>query len=166
MSAPEGLRIKRFDNRATALGLAVNYLMNKPAFARLPFGHWSRILAGQIRRGHYFFVCTEKGVVGFAGWALGSEAEAEAWASGSPSAQAMEGTTGDCIVLNAWAAESNDINRFLLNEMRRVGRGKAALFAKREYPDGRKRLLRLNANEIAEKHIEDAERAAREPATA
>lgn len=159
MSGPVGLRIKRFDNRATALGLAVDYLMNKPAFARLPFGHWSRIIVGQIRRGHYFFVCTDKAVVGFAGWALGTEAEAEAWASGGPSAQAMEGGTGDCIILNAWASESNEINRFLLNEMRRVGKNKTALFAKREYADGRKRVLRLNANEIAEKHIEDAERA-------
>ena len=36
-----------------ALGLAVNHLMTKPAFANLRFGDWSRVLVGQINRKHY-----------------------------------------------------------------------------------------------------------------
>ena len=44
------------DNPATALGLAVSHLMTKPAFANLRFGDWSRILVGQINRGHYRLV--------------------------------------------------------------------------------------------------------------
>ena len=40
----------------TALGLAVAHMMTKPAFASLPFGDWSRVLVGQINRGHYAFV--------------------------------------------------------------------------------------------------------------
>jgi hypothetical protein len=51
-----------------ALGLAVGHLMTKPAFARLRFGDWSRILIGQINRKHYRFVLDEKSrVVGFLG---------------------------------------------------------------------------------------------------
>ena len=55
---------------AVPLGLAVNHLMTKPAFAGCAFGEWSRILAGQINRGHYCFVVDRKIILGFAGWAL------------------------------------------------------------------------------------------------
>ena len=41
------LRVFRPDNPYVALGLAVNHLMTKPAFAALRFGEWSRILVGQ-----------------------------------------------------------------------------------------------------------------------
>ncbi len=45
-------------------------LMTKPAFANLRFGDWSRILAGQINRGHYALVVDKtNNVHGFAGWA-------------------------------------------------------------------------------------------------
>ena len=44
------LRVFRPDNPYVALGLAVNHLMTKPAFAALRFGEWSRILVGQINR--------------------------------------------------------------------------------------------------------------------
>ncbi len=50
------LRVFRPDNSYVALGLAVNHLMTKPAFAALRFGEWSRILVGQINRKHYYFV--------------------------------------------------------------------------------------------------------------
>ena len=43
-----------------ALGLAVNHLMTKPAFANLRFGDWSRILVGQINRKHYYFAVDGK----------------------------------------------------------------------------------------------------------
>ena len=53
---PDGkLRIVKPANPAAALGLAVSHLMVKPAFANLKFGDWSRILVGQINRGHYCF---------------------------------------------------------------------------------------------------------------
>ena len=42
------LKVFRPQNPYVALGLAVNHLMTKPAFANLRFGDWSRILTGQI----------------------------------------------------------------------------------------------------------------------
>ena len=51
-------------------------LMKKPAFAKMPFGHWSRVLTGQIKRGHYTIVIDGKRV------AYGSLATAGA--SGGP----------------------------------------------------------------------------------
>jgi hemolysin-activating ACP:hemolysin acyltransferase len=153
-----GLKTRMFENRATALGLAVEYLMNKPAFARIPFGHWSRVLTGQIRRGHYFFVCTDRKVVGFAGWALGSKAEAEAWISGNTADPPGQGLAGDNIILNAWAADTTEANKILLEELRIRGRDNAMLYARREYPDGRARPLRLKLGAAVVSHAAKAER--------
>jgi hemolysin-activating ACP:hemolysin acyltransferase len=147
-----GLKTITFENRATALGLAVEHLMTKPAFARLPFGHWSRILTGQIRRGHYFFVVSPNKVAGFCGWALASEAEAEAWITGSASATLVKGDSGDCIVLNAWSADTPAAHRVLLDELRIRGRGSRTLYAKREYKDGRTRPLRLKLDGSVDSH--------------
>ena len=69
-SSASALRLFRPDSPIVALGLAVNYLMTKPAFARLSFGDWSRILVGQINRKHYYFVMDDKKMQGFVGWAL------------------------------------------------------------------------------------------------
>ncbi len=151
-----GLKTLTFENRAMALGLAVEHLMMKPAFARLPFGHWSRILTGQIRRGHYFFVASPKRIVGFCGWALASEAEAETWISGSAAAAAIIGDGGDCIVLNAWSADTPEAHRVLLDELRIRGRGNRTLYAKREYKDGRTRPLRLRLDGSVDRHAAKA----------
>lgn len=55
-----------------ALGRAVAFFMTDPDFARLPFGHWSRVLVGQIKRKHLVFILRGETVVGFGGWALAS----------------------------------------------------------------------------------------------
>jgi hypothetical protein len=46
------LRLFRPAHPAIALGLAVSHLMTKPAFAHEEFGSWSRVLVGQVNRGH------------------------------------------------------------------------------------------------------------------
>jgi hypothetical protein len=43
-----GLAAVQIGDPARALGVAASYLMSKPAFARLPFGHWARVLIGHI----------------------------------------------------------------------------------------------------------------------
>lgn len=151
-----GLKTITFENRATALGLAVEHLMTKPAFGRLPFGHWSRILTGQIRRGHYFFIAGERKIVGFCGWALGTKEEAEAWITGGAQTALIKGDTGDCIILNAWSADTTEAHRVLLDELRIRGRGSKTLYAKREYKDGRTRPLRLKLDGAVDSHAEKA----------
>ena len=147
-----GLKTLTFENRAMALGLAVEHLMTKPAFARLPFGHWARILTGQIRRGHYFFVADPKRIVGFCGWALASREEAEAWIGGRPETAQIRGEAGDCLVLNAWSADSAEAHAVLRDELRIRGRGIKALYAKREYKDGRTRPLRMALHGSVDRH--------------
>jgi hemolysin-activating ACP:hemolysin acyltransferase len=136
-------QLRTFENRAMALGLAVEYLMKKPAFAKLPFGHWSRVLTGQIKRGHYVLVLQGNKVVGFGGWAAATEGEAEAWLSGQPNATEISGAAGDCAVINAWAADGPAVNDALVAEAMRRTQEFRMVYAKREYEDGRVRPVRM-----------------------
>lgn len=151
------LRLYHPANPVIALGLAVSFLMTMPAFARLRFGEWSRILVGQINRKHYRFVLNDKNsVVGFAGWAETTKAIAEAWVEGRASFSDKDALAGDCLVFNAWAASTPEINRFLLNAMRQVAKDKDTAYFKRYYPDGKVRPVRLPVNEFVAGHIDNA----------
>ena len=151
------LRELTLENPAAALGVAVNFMMSRPAFARLPFGHWSRVLAGQINRRHYFFVMSGRTVAGFCGWSLAGREDAEAWLAGESPPGLDDGETGDCIMLNAWMATHPAVNRFIIDRMRMIGKGRRALYGKREYADGRTRRLRLLNNPVFDKHVDDLE---------
>ena len=68
----------------------------KPAFARLRFGEWSRILVGKINRNHYYFVLDwSNQVVGFVGWAVTSREKAEDWVVGRGTFSDAEGTRAE-----------------------------------------------------------------------
>jgi len=142
---PDQLRVMRFRDRHAALGHAVTQLMGKPGFARLPFGSWSRVLVGQINRDQYFFVARGGRLVGFAGWAFAAQADAERWRAGDPLAEMDPAGPqgGDCMIINAWQADDAAANGFVLTQMRVVGRHVQAIYARRSYPDGRLRIMRL-----------------------
>jgi hemolysin-activating ACP:hemolysin acyltransferase len=149
------LRVFRPDSPYVALGLAVNHLMTKPAFAALKFGEWSRILVGQINRKHYYFVVDAKNQVqGFIGWAITTRDKAEEWAEGRGALTYEDSFDGDCIIFNAWAATSGKVNRFLLQEARKIMVGKAMVYGKRHYNDGTTRVTRLEVNEFVGGHLE------------
>ncbi|WP_421723560.1 toxin-activating lysine-acyltransferase [Bauldia sp.] len=154
MSDPE-LRLFRPKSPAAALGLAVSHLMTKPAFAQLKFGHWSRILTGQVNRGHYTFVIDrDDDVVGFLGWALATEGIAEAWVEGRGEFSDEQARSGDCILINAWAADNQKVNRFILNSIRLIGKDKKTVYFKRHYKDGTTRPMRLTVNDFVKGHID------------
>ena len=156
-AAASTLRVQQFANPVFALGMATNYLMTKPAFAALPFGHWSRVLVGQINRGHYVFVLSGKSVVAFAGWALASAHDAEAWLAGRSDPAAQDGRSGECIIINAWAANTAEAHKALVDQMRHVVKDKEAIYAKREYGGGdRSRRLKPRVNEFVRHHVEAA----------
>ena len=150
------LGIVRPAKPAEALGLAVSYLMTKPALARLNFGDWSRILVGQINRGHFCFAVAAKQIQGFMGWALASETHAEAWLSGERGLAYADSCTGDCMLINAWAADSTAVTRFLMQEARRIAKDKTAVYFKRHYDDRSTRCARLAVNEFVGAHVERA----------
>jgi tetratricopeptide (TPR) repeat protein len=148
------LSVWRPKDPAAALGLAVEYLSRKPAFARLQFGEWSQVLFYQVARGHFLFVVhQDRRVQGFLGWALTSEALAEQWVEGRAGLRDDECRAGDCVIVNAFAAETSAANRFIVNTMRRLFTNKRALYFKRHYRDGRTRPMRLNVNDFVAGHL-------------
>ena len=153
--AVEELRVVRHERPATALGLAVNHLMTKPAFARLKFGDFSRGLAGQIERKHYCFVVDrENRIQGFLAWAITSREDAEAWIEGRSDSSSEDSMEGDCIVINAWTATSQKVNRVLIEHARKLGAGKAMVYFKRSYNNGTRRPARLRVNDFVARHLE------------
>jgi hemolysin-activating ACP:hemolysin acyltransferase len=154
-AAGSDLRVFRPANPYVALGLAVNHLMTKPAFAALKFGDWSRILVGQINRRHFCFVVDGKNEVqGFLGWALASRDKAEAWVEGRGGLGFDDSKEGECIVFNAWASSSAKVNRLLLREARKLMQGRQTMYYKRHYKDGTTRPVRLEVNEFAASHLD------------
>ena len=154
LRAPPDLKVFRPQSPFVALGLAVNHLMTKPAFAKLRFGDWSRILVGQINRKHYCFAVDSKNQIqGFMGWALTSKENAEAWVEGRGALSFADSLDGDCVVFNAWAANTGKVNRFLLGEARKVIAGKDTVYFKRFYKDGSVRPARLRVNDFVAQHL-------------
>ena len=152
-SAP-ALRLFRPHDPAAALGLAVSYLAAKPAFANRQFGDWSRVLIGQINRRHYFFATDSRnGIQGFMGWALTGRENAEDWVNGRRALSNQESLQGDCVIFNAWAAETPAAHRFLVDAARKVIIGKEAFYFKRFYNNGMVRPTRVSVNEFVSSHI-------------
>jgi hemolysin-activating ACP:hemolysin acyltransferase len=155
------LRLFRPESPYVALGLAVNHLMTKPAFANLRFGDWSRILAGQINRKHYSFVVDgQNQIQGFLGWALTSKEKAEAWVEGRGALSYEESVVGECMIFNAWAASSLEVNRFLVAEARKIMEGNDMVYFKRHYKDGSTRPARLRVNDFVAQHVRQSNDAA------
>jgi len=137
------LRFARPRDPHTGFADSVAHLMTKPAFARAPFGHIARILAGQVGRGHYALVRRGPRIVGFVGWARAEEAHAEAWLAGTRGLSDAEARSGDCALINCWQADDPAVSRFILARLGPALAGCRAVYAKRHYPDGRVRPLRL-----------------------
>ncbi len=148
-----GLRVMRPKSGFTALGMAVSFLMADPAFQRLRFGHWARVLAGQIQRGHFVFVTDQDKVVGFAGWALTNRDSAEQWLAGRGELSFQDCQAGDFVVINVWKASTPAANQSLVEAFRRMFAAKQALYFKRFYPDGRMRPSRLKVNAFVNRHL-------------
>lgn len=141
-------------NPTAALGLAVEFLSKKPAFAKLQFGEWSQVLFYQVARGHYFFVVDQdRRVQGFLGWALTPQALAEQWVEGRAGLRDEQCREGDCVIINAFAADTGGANRFIVETMRKLFASKRTLYFKRHYPDGRTRPRRLTVNDFVADHL-------------
>jgi hemolysin-activating ACP:hemolysin acyltransferase len=140
-----------------ALGLAVDYLKDKPAFAAQPFGEWCRALVGQIKRGHYCFVVDSADqVLGYLGWGLTEQHKAEAWVEGRAPLRHEDCAEGDCVVFSIYAADAPAIQRFVFAETRKLIRGKRMVYFKRQYANGAMRPTRLAVNAFVARHVERA----------
>jgi len=141
-------------DKAACLGLAVEFLSKMPAFARLQFGEWSQVLFYQVARAHFFFVVDQdQRVRGFLGWALTDQALAEQWVQGRAGLRNEQCLEGDCVIINAFAAETTEANHFIVETMRGLFASKRMLYFKRHYPDGRTRPARLSVNKFVAFHL-------------
>ena len=151
-----GFRVFQPRDPRVALGMAVSYLMTDPVFARLPFGKWSRVLVGQVNRGHFLFAIEGTKVVGFVGWALTTKGKAEAWLNGNRDISSEESRAGEIVLLNAWRAASPAVNRFLIDALRPLFHEQEMIYSKRFYAGGRVRPVRHRLTAFAAGHVERA----------
>ena len=139
-------RLLRARDPQTALARAVELCARHEAFAARGFGHWARVLIGQINRGQYRFAVRAAAagrpasVAGFVGWFRAGEAEAERWLAGEAAAH---DPAGDCVVLNALVAEEPGVLRAVLAHARTLEAAPYVLYARRAYAGGRTRPVRL-----------------------
>lgn len=154
-TGPQPYRVLRLRDPHAALGRAVMQLMGKPGFARLRFGSWSRILVGQINRGHYFFLEQGGEMVGFAGWSLATEAAADAWMAGEGDLPAAEARTGDCIIVNAWQSNDAAVQAEMVRQMRHLAQAQKLrlVYGRRSYEDGRARFIKMPISRFLARHI-------------
>lgn len=126
-----------------ALGRAAMLLMAHDSFGTLPFRQVTALLAGQVNRGHYLFVSRNGQQTGFVGWAFCSEAAGEAWITTHDTRLIGDGRGGACVAFNSWLTDGQDMNSFLVGQLRELFRDKSLLVARRRYADGRSRPVRL-----------------------
>lgn len=133
----DGLRALQSRDPYVACGRTVAYLMTIPNFARLPFG--------QINRRQYFFVVdAAEAMVGYCGWAQTSHAAAEDWFQRNIDLGERIDATGPACVINLWQASSAAANACIVGALRsRLSPGTEIVLAKRFYPDGTLRGVRL-----------------------
>ncbi|MEQ6204931.1 toxin-activating lysine-acyltransferase [Sulfitobacter sp. HNIBRBA2951] len=127
-----------------AAGRAMVLLMNNDAFEGLRLGEIGRLIAGQVNRNHYYFICRNNVPTGFIGWAYCSEKAAYDWAERNDPRGIGDGKTGDSVILNSWLADGKDMNSYLLGRLREEWTDKKKLFARRRYTSGKSRALVLN----------------------
>ena len=139
------LRAIRDKNPFAACGRTVSYLMNVPNLARLPFGQLSRLIVGQINRGHYFFIVDSASAInGYCGWSQASHSEAEAWLVKNIDVGGDRVTDGPVCVINLWQASSPKANTAIIGALRTMLHpGTELIVAKRFYPDGTIRPVRI-----------------------
>ena len=148
-------RLVRPRDPQAALARAVELCARHEAFAARGFGHWARVLIGQVNRGQYRFVVRAAAaggpglIAGFVGWFRASEAEAERWLAGG---RASSDPAGDCVVLNALVAEEPGVLRAVLAGAHTLEAAPYALYARRAYPGGRTRPVRLRVPARADTH--------------
>lgn len=118
MSSESDLQCRRFKDPVVAFGRAVNLLMRTEPFATYPFGRFSKVLLGQIQRRHYVFTIDGDEPVGYVGWAMCTEAVAQAWLEQQRVPRFEECRGGDCWVGITFYAATREVCFFQSRHLR------------------------------------------------
>ena len=76
----------------------------------------------------------------------------EAWVEGRAPLSYQDSLAGECVVFNAWSAETKDAHRYMLDVTRTNMLEKKTLYFKRHYADGTVRPVRLPVNQFVSGH--------------
>ena len=128
-------------NGYAALGKAVELQSQHPAFGNRPFGEWSKILMGQINRGHFAFIACEDKITGFIGWLRTDRASGEAWLRENKHVKDPNVPMGEAVVVNAIQAEDRGALRLIRAKATELEKPPFTIYAKRFYKDGTIRPL-------------------------
>ena len=147
----------RLQDPFKALGTAVELFLQDGKFANLPFQVWAGGLAAQIRSNQYLFIVDKNNsAVGYLGWCLSDEAHAGRWLRGEAEIPYEHSLQGDCFVISAWLAHTNEANKLILRQARLHGKHCKKCVAKRYYDGGRVRAVTLDLKDSVLRHIESA----------
>lgn len=138
------MQICQLPDEPTALGQAVNLLRRHRPFSHYPFGRFSNVLTGQIRRRHYLFAFDEATPVGYVGWALCREEVARAWIENRRVPSFADCRDGDCWVGITFYAERRAVCFTLIRHLKNQYPG-YQVYGIRDY-GSRQRSIRFSAH--------------------
>jgi hemolysin-activating ACP:hemolysin acyltransferase len=133
--------VKKIPSPWLALGLAAHFVAKHDPFGRFPAVDLIRTLSGQVHRGQYLFALDDSTkparVLGYLGWALYDDAEAERFAAtGVPPAE--ERADGGSVVWITTAAADSRTAFFALVKAARALYSTHRVMAIRSKPSGKK----------------------------
>jgi len=86
-------------------------------------------------------------------WAFARQEAAELWLEKKDPSLIGDGKTGDCVVFNIWHIDKSlhgdfDLQAFLIRSFRDLFADKKELLARRVYPDGRVKPIRIKGRKL------------------
>lgn len=137
-----------------ALGLAANFVARHEPFSRFPAADLVRTLSGQVHRGHYHFALDDSGkparVLGYFGWALYDDEEAERFAT-TGAAPPGERASGGTVLWVMTAAAVDRAAFFTLVKATRALYPDHRVMAVRNKPTGQKVVLDQSRSRVRSK---------------
>ena len=110
------------------------------------------LLPGGARPLRFRLVYAARRARGFLGWALTRRELADLWLEGRSGLRNDDCREGECVIINAWAADDAAANAILAETARALFAAKESLYFKRFYPDGRSRPSRVKLTAFAVAH--------------
>jgi hemolysin-activating ACP:hemolysin acyltransferase len=109
----------------SAIGIASSFVSAHQPFGAYRADRLIGALSGQIKRRHYAFAVRDGTIIGYAGWALCTEATARAWLEDGRVPPPDQYSDGEIVVIVIVVADDTDALRHLKAHLRKLYRGRA-----------------------------------------
>jgi hypothetical protein len=138
MPTPAGdVQLRQFTANYEALGIVVDFLVERPPFDQFPTGKLIPALKRQLAKRHH--VCAFRGetLVGYSGWLPTTTASGRLWLEGRGELELVGSERYGAAALTVVCADEAAIMRMLIRAMREHLPG-VRVFFRREYARGRR----------------------------